>query len=438
MDYAEIIAAVLNIPSQLVMELYAQVLNFAIPFFLILILTEAIWAYKRGLTIWNSLDTVSSLSSGITNITKDVLGLTVVIISYDWLRQHFSLLHMNFSVWAVVIAFIGKDFAGYWIHRLQHEINWLWNHHIVHHSSEEFNLPCALRQSISVIFSVYALFYIPLAVLGVPTQVIAIVSPIHLFMQFWYHTRLIDRLGFLEKIIVTPSHHRVHHAINPEYMDKNYGQIFIVWDKLFGTFQAEQETIKPVYGVKRPVNTWNPVWINFQHLFLLAKDAFHSKSLKDKIKIWFMPTGWRPDDVSQKYPVFSLSNPQNQVKYTTPASPFLKVWIWIQLLFTLLLQLYLFNHLRLFSQPELFLYGAFIFLSVISLTEMMNRRYWSWIVEFLRWSFAAFWVTYHGHWFFLDRFIPSGSILLLIFFSLSLAIHLYFCFGDKLSEPIPG
>ena len=138
----------------------------------------------------------------------------------------------------------------------------------------------------------------------------SIVLPIHLFAQFWYHTRLIDKMGFLEKIIVTPSHHRVHHAINPEYIDKNYASIFILWDKWFGTFQEELEEVKPVYGVKKPVKTWNPLLINFMHVFQLIKDAYRTADIKAKFTIWFKQTGWRPTDVAEKYPIEIIEDPK--------------------------------------------------------------------------------------------------------------------------------
>ena len=175
-------------------------------------------------------------------------------------------------------AFLVQDFTGYWMHRLNHRVNIFWNRHIIHHSSEEFNLSCALRQSISETFRFSAILVIPAALLGIPTKIFAILGPIHLFMQFWYHTRLIDKMGFLEKIIVTPSHHRVHHAINPEYLDKNYGQILIIWDKLFNTFQEEIREISPVYGTLRPVSTWNPILINFKHMFQLCRDAWYAEN----------------------------------------------------------------------------------------------------------------------------------------------------------------
>jgi alkylglycerol monooxygenase len=279
------------------MEQYGKILLIAMPVFLILVLLEKWYGWRKGYDTVKNMDMISSLSSGVTNVTKDVLGLSVAIISYQWLLNHFALTHIKLSWLTYVVAFIVLDFAGYVVHLLDHKVNFFWNSHIVHHSSEEFNLACALRQSISVFVRLFVILLLPAALLGVPAEVIAIVSPLHLFAQFWYHTRHIGKMGFLEKIIVTPSHHRVHHAINKEYLDKNLGQIFIFWDKLFSTFQEELKEVPPVYGITRPVQTWNPIKINFQHLGLLIKDALRAKSVKDKLRIWFMPTGWRPADV---------------------------------------------------------------------------------------------------------------------------------------------
>lgn len=227
------------------MEAYAQALTYAIPVFLLLIGIEATFARKMGVKINKGPDMISSLTSGISNIVKDVLGLTIAIVSYGWLVDRVAIFTIGTQWYVFVIAFITKDFAGYWIHRIEHTINVFWNRHIIHHSSKEFNLSCALRQSTSEVFSFVGLFLLPAALIGVPTQVIAIIAPIQLFAQFWYHTRLINKMGVLEYIMVTPSHHRVHHAINPEYIDKNYGQIFIIWDKLFGTFKPEPNRVFP-------------------------------------------------------------------------------------------------------------------------------------------------------------------------------------------------
>ena len=225
------------------MSIYIQSLFFAIPIFAILIAIEALFAIKMGIKVNRSADMISSLSSGLTDTIKSGIKFTISIISYSWLVENLSIYELK-PIWlAVIIAFITQDFAGYWLHRLNHRVNILWNKHIIHHSSEEFNLSCALRQSISDTLSFAALFMIPAAMLGIPTSIFAIVTPIHLFLQFWYHTQIIDKMGWLESIIVTPSHHRVHHAINKEYLDKNYGQIFIIWDKIFGSFLLKSATL---------------------------------------------------------------------------------------------------------------------------------------------------------------------------------------------------
>ena len=236
-----------------------------VPTFMVLILFEALIARRKGMKINRSADMISSLSSGATNTLRDGVKFSFAIISYSWLVEHMTVYKLE-PVWlAVVIAFIVEDFSGYWMHRLNHRVNILWNRHIIHHSSEEFNLSCALRQSISNTLRFAAIFMIPAALLGVPASIFAILGPLHLFMQFWYHTQLIGKLGLLEYVLVTPSHHRVHHAINPEYIDKNYSQIFIFWDKLFGTFQPELINRKPIYGTLIPAQTWNPIIINFTH-----------------------------------------------------------------------------------------------------------------------------------------------------------------------------
>ena len=348
------------------MERYAAVLLYAIPFFILLLIIERIAAAIRGAKVIKGMDTLSSLSSGVTNVVKDVLGLTFVIVSYSWLEARISIFDIPEGWWLYLVAFIGIDFAGYWNHRLSHHVNYFWNVHIIHHSSEEFNLACALRQSISSIFGTLIVFLVPTAILGVPPEVITIVAPLHLFAQYWYHTRLIGKMGFLEHIIVTPSHHRVHHAINKEYLDKNMAQIFIIWDKLFGTFQEELDDVPPVYGIKRPGKTWNPILINFQHLWQLIKDAWHTRSWLDRLRIWFMPTGWRPQDVKEKHPVEVIEDVYAYEKYDPQISMVSKAWCWTQGVITFLLLLYMFGNFSEIGSPGVFLFGGYIYLAVFN------------------------------------------------------------------------
>lgn len=363
---------------------YAAIMNYAIPFFLILIIIEHVYGLKKQIVVNRLFDTISSLSSGITNVVKDVLGLSIIIISYQFLYQHLALLNINNTILVYVLAFIGIDFAGYWVHRWSHEINIFWNKHIIHHSSEEFNLSCALRQSVSEIFALFTFTYIPMALIGIPPMVIAITAPIHLFAQFWYHTTLIDKMGQLENILVTPSHHRVHHSINPIYIDKNYSQIFIIWDKIFGTFQQELASEPPIYGVTNAVKTWNPWKINYMHVGLLILDAWRTKSWKDKIRIWFMSTGWRPEDVKEKYPIHYTKDIYSRPKYDTVASKGLKIWSSFQLITTLIIMLVFFNNIGHLPLIQILLIGTYIFLSVYSYTSVMDGDTHAFLAEIIR------------------------------------------------------
>jgi len=411
------------------METYGKILLIAMPAFLLLVLTEKLFGVWRRKDTVRNLDMISSLSSGITNVTKDVLGLSIAIISYGWLVERVALVHVENQVLTYIIAFLALDFSGYWVHRIDHEYNFFWNAHIIHHSSEEFNLACALRQSISSFVRVFVIFLLPAAFLGVPATVIAVVAPLHLFAQFWYHTQHINRLGILEKIIVTPSHHRVHHAINPEYLDKNYSQIFIWWDKWFGTFQEELPDVPPVYGITRPVQTWNPIKINFQHLWLLIKDAWRTKNWKDKFRIWLMPTGWRPDDVAAKHPVHKIEDVYHFDKYDTQASPGLHAWSWIQIGMTLLFISYLFGNIAAINAQHasyIYLYGVFVFLSVYAFTDLMDRNKSALVWELIKNSFGIAILYQTGDWFGASNIIPGADYLVTAYLLLSGFIVAYF------------
>lgn len=406
------------------MEAYAQALNIAVPIFILLILIEEVAARIMGKTVNRGLDAISSLSSGITNVVKDVLGLSIGIISYGWMVEHLAIFTIKTTWLVFVLAFLAKDFSGYWTHRWAHEINFLWNRHIVHHSSEEYNLSCALRQSIGEIFQLFTFLLLPAAILGIPVEVIAVIGPIQLFLQFWYHTRLIGKMGFLEKIIVTPSHHRVHHAMNKEYLDKNYSQIFIFWDKWFGTFQAELADVTPVYGVKRPVRTWNPILIAVQHIWLLLTDAWRTRSWWDKLRLWFMPTGWRPADVAAQYPVSIVEDFGHFEKYDSQPSRALVAWSWVQLVATLLLMFWLFNQIAVLKVPAMLWYGAYLFVSIFSYTTLMDKSRWSVAAEAVRLGFGLALLWWQGgDWFGLG---VVGSYAIISFIGASFLASVYF------------
>jgi sterol desaturase/sphingolipid hydroxylase (fatty acid hydroxylase superfamily) len=354
---------------------------YAIPAFVVLVLIEIAYGHFVKDQKYRFFDTLSSLSSGVTNVLKDSLGLALVLISYPFLVSQLALTQTP-SGWPTwVIAFIAIDFAGYWNHRLSHHVNLFWNSHVIHHSSEEFNLACALRQSISNLIGYTAILLLPAALLGVPYQVIAVLAPLHLFGQFWYHTQHIGKLGWLEYILVTPSQHRVHHAINKEYIDKNLGQIFSVWDRLFGTFQEELDEVPPRYGVLKPALTYNPLWINFQHLYNLAFDAWHAKSWIDKMRIWFMPTGWRPADVAARFERSIIEDVYAYQKYHPKETSSRKIIVFIQFLLAIGLLLYFFSQFSSLETEIQLLTGGLIFLMVMGYSSLMDGSKWALLFE---------------------------------------------------------
>jgi len=373
------------------MDTYANTLLIAIPIFFISVLLEALYGNWIKDQKHNFMDTISSLSSGITNLSWDVLGIAFFLFTYEKVYQYIMIFNIELDslttlnqVLLYIVAFICIDFASYCHHYLKHSVNLFWNQHIIHHSSEEFNLACALRQSVTNNFGVNALFLIPAALCGVPPEVVQIILPLHLFAQFWYHTRHIGKLGFLEYIIVTPSQHRVHHAINPEYIDKNLGAIFCFWDRSFGTFQEELDEVPCVFGTLKPVRTWNPVLINFIHLWGLTQDAWNTRKWNDKLKLWFMPTGWRPSDVSLKFPKQIVTDVYNQKKYSpqyTFNHKLMTVFQFMCINIMSFLFLYNFSDIDLFSQIA---YVFLIFSTIFGFTSMMDGYKWGFVFEISR------------------------------------------------------
>ena len=413
------------------MESYATALLYATPFFIGLVLIEILYGRFVKDQKHNLMDTVSSLSSGLTNVVKDSLGLVLILVSYPFLLEHLALIEIK-ATWLVwVVAFVALDFAGYWNHRLSHQINLFWNQHVIHHSSEEFNLACALRQPISNLLGYYALLLIPASLLGVPNQVIAILAPIHLFAQFWYHTQYIGKMGILEYVIVTPSQHRVHHAINPEYIDKNLGQIFCIWDRMFGTFQEELDDVPPQYGVLKPANTWNPIIINFQHIWRLMQDAWRTRSYWDKLRIWFMPTGWRPKDVKDKYPVEVIQDVYNFKKYSPETSPWLKGYALFQLIATTFLMLFMFYSYSEIGFDGLLLFGAFIFVGIYGYTTLMDRKSYAVLIEVIRGVAGLVLIYLSGDWFGIDTYVSIGSYLVALYFLITIFGGVYFTYVEK-------
>ena len=276
---------------------------YAIPFFFLLIALELLADRWRGISTYRLSDSINSLSAGVLSQASGLLTKGLGLIGYLLIWENIALFQFDLeSPWVWVLAFVLYDLCYYWNHRIGHERNVFWASHVVHHQSEDYNLTTALRQTSSG-FLLGWIFYLPMALIGIPPVVLVTVGALNLLYQFWVHTRHIPKLGWFEWFFITPSNHRVHHGQNPRYMDRNYGGVFIVWDRLFGTFQEELDEEPVIYGVTTPLASWNPLWANLHFYVQLWRDAVHSASWWDKLRIWFMPTGWRPADVAARYPL---------------------------------------------------------------------------------------------------------------------------------------
>jgi sterol desaturase/sphingolipid hydroxylase (fatty acid hydroxylase superfamily) len=261
----------------------------AIPAFLGLLAVEYAMAHRRGREIQETRDTATSLSLGVGSLFAGAGWKTASAGLYFGAHEH-AFLDLGDGPWAFVAALVAVDFAYYWFHRLHHEVRVLWASHVPHHSSQRYNLSTALRQSWTPFTGLP--FYLPLALFFSPAQ-IATAYGINLLYQFWIHTELIDRLGPFERVLNTPSHHRVHHGANVEYLDRNYGGILIVWDRWFGTFEPERAPVR--YGLTKNIQSANPVYAAFHEFGAVLRDALRARSPRDALGFLLQPPGWRPN-----------------------------------------------------------------------------------------------------------------------------------------------
>ena len=275
-------------------------LQYAIPVFFVLIFIEAAYSNVKGLGFYNLRNSLSCLACGAFTTTVEVFTKGILLLAYAYLYEHHSIIQLPDESWLTwIAALIVFDFLWYWAHRISHEVNVVWGGHVPHHQSEEYNLTAGLRQG-ALQDLMYWPVYILMAPLGFSVEMFVAHMLINKFYGFWLHTQAIGKIPFIEGIIATPSAHRVHHGMNDIYIDKNYGGIFMLFDRLFGTYQAE--TTPVIYGVRKRFETYNPVAAHFEWLHVLWKDACLTNRYWDKIRIWFMPTGWRPEDVEKAYP----------------------------------------------------------------------------------------------------------------------------------------
>jgi alkylglycerol monooxygenase len=287
----------------------------AAPFFAVFILLELAWDYHKGSGYYRLNDAVNSLSMGILSTASKLVVYGFGTALLLWYGENYGLWKVPLdSPLAWVLAFIGYDFLYYWFHRISHERQLFWASHVAHHQSEEYNLTTALRQT-SMSFFYGWIFYIPCFVIGVPGEMFFTVGAVNLLYQFWVHTRHVPKLGGFEWVFITPSNHRVHHARNPRYVDKNYGGVFILWDRWFGTFQEELDEEPVEFGISKPLNSWNPLRANLHIFQKMLRECRATARLRDKLYIWVSPTAWQPPDLP------ASSGADLSKKYDPPCSP---------------------------------------------------------------------------------------------------------------------
>mgnify|MGYP001386938766 FL=1 len=361
----------------------SNLIAYVVPVFTLMIFCEFIYGYLKKKNNYRLNDTVTSIGLGLMSRYPALLGLGVQGLVYAFISKQFNLgLLASYDPYVWVIAFVMYDLSYYWLHRSHHQIKVLWASHVVHHHGEEYNLSTALRQT-GTDFLFKWIFYTPMLLLGIPVEIFVTVAALNLIYQFWVHTEHIKRLGILDYILVTPSNHRIHHAQNKEYIDANYGGVFILWDRMFGTFIDERDDLKPIYGTSKPLNSWNPLWANLEVWSEMIKDTWRTKRWRDKIALWFSTPKWRPADVSEKYPI-KKNDLANFSKFDTRTSMFAKIFGFTHLVFvSIYTQGVLFNS-AFIAYVDLMLISFNIVTLMVFASFMYENRTFVYYFELLR------------------------------------------------------
>ena len=323
----------------------SKVIVFATPVFLLMIALEYWWglpahAKARASNTYTLSDTINSINLGILSQLAGALSKLLTIGIYTLVFSAVAI-YPDVAFWktwyGALLALIFYDLCYYWLHRAGHEVSLFWAAHVVHHQSQQYNLSTALRQTSSGVFFSW-IFYLPMAIAGVPPEIFAIVALVDLLYQFWVHTEQVGKLGWFDRVFCSPSNHRVHHAVNTQYLDKNYGGILVLWDRLFGSFAVEEE--KCVYGTRGQLNSWDPLWANLEVYAALAQESWRARSWADKVLVWFKPPGWQSTAMALAHPkpefrleaVTKFNPPLTRAQQWFIAAQFLLTLNWVAVL----------------------------------------------------------------------------------------------------------
>ena len=359
-----------------------QIIVFAIPLFFLLMGIELIMIRLGATGEYRLNDAISNISCGIVQQVIGVLLKAFLVSTYIYIFEtlEWHIFRIPTNIWTGLILFVVIDFIYYWFHRYSHEISFLWGAHVVHHQSEEYNLSVALRQSaFQQLFSWF--FYLPLVFIGFHPALVLTVNLLQTLYQFWIHTESIRKMGFLEWFMNTPSHHRVHHGINPKYIDKNHAGTFIIWDRMFGTFEPEVEEV--VYGTVKPLNTWDPIWANFDYYkqtFITMKSI---KGVGNKLLVWVKKPGWRPKDQGGQLIVPEVTRAERP-KYKTSSKPGLNVYILFQFGLMIVGATAWLANTNFMGYGVQLISSSLILASVFSLAGLFEKRPGALLLEYFR------------------------------------------------------
>lgn len=367
-------------------------LAYAIPFFLLLIGAEHWYTRKKGLYYYDLNNTIANISVGIAERMADVLVAGYFFYIYDYIQKQYGLFTIEPGIAWWIILFLFTDFIWYWYHRLAHEMNLLWMVHVVHHQSEDFNYSVSARITVLQAL-VRTLFWSILPFLGFPAPMITSLLILHGLYPFFIHTRVVGKLGVLEYILVTPSHHRVHHAANEKYLDKNYGDVLILWDKLFGTFQKEEEGEEIVYGLTKPLNTYSFLWQHFHFAIELWLGLKEQKGAKAKLQLVFgKPSRFDPSLRKRAEQLFQIGTHPGRIE--TP----LNRYVLIQLAMLLVALTAFIGLESSLSATVKCGFVLIVLLTLINCGAIMEQKKWIFQVELIRLSLFLLIPFYFPHY----------------------------------------
>ncbi len=392
--------------------MHLNFLAFAIPLFLFFIAWEYLYSKRSGKNFFQYAESVANINVGMAERLLDLFTTGLFFYFFTYVYENFALFDIKASFLAWVILFLATDLIWYWYHRFAHEINAFWAAHVVHHQSEDFNYTVSAR--ITVFQAVIrSLFWAVLPLLGFPPLMTSILLLVHGIYPFFIHTQALGKWGWFEKILVTPTHHGIHHASNPEYLDKNYGDVLIIWDKLFGTFVEEDKNIKITYGLTKPLESHSFLWQHFHFILEIMLNFYYAKGFKQKWRTLF----GKPDDLDPRYRAILERKFLRYRRIKETPTKAMRYYVSIQTGISLLVLFIVLLLEEYFSASSLALFSMFIIISLINCGAILDQRRWISYLEIARICLLLFICYYYYPSNYTATIFVSAIMIAIVYFS---------------------